>query len=206
MKNYLILNVLLFGLGCNQSTTKTTISAKEESYCNRIVEIADAYNPYERKLWLPYNKETNRTYPLDDSLNIICKKLNPDSLQKDIHCRNAFVFLCEKYYLSVYRASNGKRNDFSVYNAHIWNVDLYWLNYALNILTNTKLRTNQSIASYGETTSDWVFVEYIIAEGERNKDRISNDNFLKVHDSCIAIYPKVRDSLMLYLPLKHNLN
>jgi hypothetical protein len=163
MKGLCISYMLLLGLGCNQPTNNALIPAKEEDECERIIEIAEAYNSYQRKNWLPYNKEASSIYPLDDSLSNICKNLNPDSLQKNRLCRNAFVFLCEKYYLSVYKSSDGNRNDFTVYNAAVWNVDLFWLKYALNILTNTKIKPGQSIESYGERSSDWVFLEYIIA-------------------------------------------
>lgn len=204
MKSYLIISVLFFLLGCKQPASKTDEPIKIEDDYNRIIEIANAYNPYERKGWLPYNSSASVIYPLDDSLNNICKNLNPDSLLKDSNYRNAFIFLCEKFYLSEYRASKRDKNDFTVYNAAVWDTDLFWLKYCLNVLTNKKKGADKTIEDYAQMTSDWVFVEYIIAEGERNKDKISDSNFLKIHDSCIAIYPKVRDSLQLYSPIKNN--
>lgn len=199
MKSYSILNILFLLLSCNeqqmrsQPTETITING-----CEKLELIADSYNPYERKSWLPYSSNAKSAYPLDDSLNQICKNLNPNLVQLDSSCRKVFIYLCEKFYLSVYSDAKKNREDFSVYNAHVWNTDLFWLNYALNIITNKKMADGSSIDEYAKITSDWIFVEYIIAEAEKSKNAFSNKSFLKVHDSCIAIYPKVRDSLQLY--------
>lgn len=173
-------SMLYYLLFCCFLSCNNKVEEKEKT--TTLYRLINKYEPAKEFEF----SNSKQPYFIEDSLNILFKKLNPNNISKDTSYRKAMLYFLEKKYIYIYQTATNK-DAFYVCNASAWGGNNKSVQFALNIFNKIPLQGKDKYDDYLNKTTDITCIDLII--NETKKYKIENEEHKQIHTNCLKLMP-----------------